>query len=249
MKYFIIRNDITEMQTDAIVLPANSSLHEGSGASTAIYEKAGRNELRKACAQYGKVPTGMSVPTLGYNLDAKYIIHTVVPKWKDGKHDEYGFLSAAYLSALAMADDIGCTSIAFPLLASGNNGFDLKTAFEIADTSIHSYDAANHLEKVYLVVYGMRAVKMIKEMHIPVEERIDQAYVLAKDERYKNGLERSVEYSAQKAAELASIAKEWLKDKDNQKMVVNEGLKIAGMVATGKFKIVVDFVKKAGNFS
>lgn len=247
MNYFAIENDITEMQTDAIVLPANSALCEGSGTSAAIYEKAGRKELRKACVQYGKVPVGMSVPTLGYNLDAKYIIHTVVPKWTDGKHNEYGLLSAAYLSALTMADDIGCTSISFPLLASGNNGFDLKTAFEIADSSVHSYEPSNHLEKVYLVLYGMRVVKMVKKMDIPVEEKIDQAYVLSKDERYKNDLERSAEYSAQKAKELASLAKEWLKVKDHQQIVMKVGMQIADIVLTGKAKTIAGVIEVAGN--
>ena len=101
MEFKIIRNDIANMKVDAIVLPANSRLREGSGTSNAIFEKAGRKALEKECKRYGKVEVGNSVPTLAYELDAKFILHTVVPKWKNGKQQEY---SAAYLSALSLAD-------------------------------------------------------------------------------------------------------------------------------------------------
>lgn len=90
MQFEMIRNDITSMSVDAIVLPANSRLKEGSGTSKAIYERAGRKELEKACKaalkEYGKIYVGGSVPTLAFNLNADFIIHSVVPKWIDGQH-------------------------------------------------------------------------------------------------------------------------------------------------------------------
>ncbi|MDO4492166.1 MAG: macro domain-containing protein [Lachnospiraceae bacterium] len=131
MKLRFLKGDITDIRTDAIVLPANKHLKEGSGASEAIFKAAGRKELTKACAKIGFCEIGSAVPTLGYGLKSKYIVHAVVPKWVDGNHNEYDFLSSAYLSALELADVMDCKSIAFPLLASGNNGFDLELAFEI----------------------------------------------------------------------------------------------------------------------
>ncbi|MBQ6440093.1 MAG: macro domain-containing protein [Mogibacterium sp.] len=79
MDYEVIRNDITNMEVDAIVLPANPMLREGSGTSKAIYEKAGRRSLNKACNEilkrYHSIRTGTAVPTLGFKSNAKYIIH------------------------------------------------------------------------------------------------------------------------------------------------------------------------------
>ena len=133
------------MSVDAVVLPANEKLKEGSGTPKAIFEKAGRKELTKACAEIKTCKMGEAVPTLGFKLNADYIIHVVVPKWVDGEHQEYDYLSAAYLSALNVADIMNCETIAFPLLASGNNGFDLGLAYDIAKSSIESFSGVNFL--------------------------------------------------------------------------------------------------------
>ena len=84
MNFKVLRGNIADARVDAVVLPANSKLKEGSGASEAIFEAAGRKLLSKKCKEIGSCETGSAVPTLGYNLDSKYIIHAVVPKWKDG---------------------------------------------------------------------------------------------------------------------------------------------------------------------
>lgn len=101
------------------------------------------------------------MPTLGYNLSSKYIIHAVVPKWIDGEHNEYDLLSSAYLAALNIAEVMRCESIAFPLLASGNNGFDKELAVRIAEESIESFQGVN-LKKVFLVIYGDNMENYIK---------------------------------------------------------------------------------------
>ncbi len=72
----------------------------------------------------------MAVPTAGYNLRADFIIHAVVTKWVDGNQNEYELLGSAYRSSLEIADKMKCRSIAFPLLAAGNNGFDKELAFK-----------------------------------------------------------------------------------------------------------------------
>ena len=124
MKFEIVKANTVDVVSDAIVLHANETLKEGSGKSKAIFNAAGRKELTQACKKLGHCNIGSAVPTLAYNLSSKYIIHAVVPKWIDGEHNEYDLLSSSYLAALNIAEVIGCESIAFPLLASGNNGFD-----------------------------------------------------------------------------------------------------------------------------
>lgn len=247
MEYQIIRNDITLMDTDAIVLPANSALKEGSGTSRAIYEKAGRKELQEACLRYDNVPVGMSVPTLGFNLDAAYIIHAVVPKWKDGKHDEYARLGSAYLSALKTADELDCKSISFPLLASGNNGFNLKLAFEIADKAIHIYEPKYELNTVYLVVYGMRATEMIKDMGLSINEKIDQKYVLSHDEGYrksgkKNQTKSYTKIHAKAISKKFDEMSKWISDPKNQEFLLEAGKQVEKF-ATAAAELVIAIKK------
>ena len=181
MDFEIIRGNIATVSADAIVLPANSKLEEGNGASKAIFEAAGRRKLTKACKEVGCCDVGNAVPTLAFDLQAKYIIHAVVPKWVDGEHNEYEMLCAAYLTALNLADQMKCKSIAFPLLSSGNNGFDLELAFEIARESFLNF-APGNLEKIILVVYGYQITTLIKQkgfnvIEVPanVQELVKQA--------------------------------------------------------------------------
>lgn len=243
----IIRNDITNMEVDAIVLPANSKLKEGKGTSNAIYEKAGRKMLEKELKKFGNVKVGSAVPTLGYDLKADFVIHAVVPKWIDGKHQEYELLCAAYLSALTLADNMGCKEIAFPLLASGNNGFDLQLAYEIAMQSCETYKPENKLEKIYLVVYSMDTMTMLRKMDILVKEIIDEKYVMEKTQEIKLPIERLMEYgkgiaqkfvddsiemaknhmeNSEKRKEIINKAIEFLKDEENQKKLLELAVNI-----------------------
>ena len=235
MKFNVVRNDITNMQVDAIVLPANPKLKEGSGVSKQVFEKAGRKYLEQACKKYGKVETGEAIHTLGFSLSAKYIIHTVVPKWKENK-DEYELfqlLSESYFSALKLADDIGCVSIAIPLLASGHQGFTPKDSFEIAKQSIDAFLANNKLEKVILVVYDKDAMSVMREQKIFVEELIDEEYVLTNDENYepiiKRALYRGKETTQRAVEKGVSVAKEQINNPENHEKM------IAAAVAAAKF--------------
>ena len=251
----IVRNDITNMKADAIVLPASKYLKEGSGTSKAIFEKAGRAQLEKACKDYlkkhGDLWTGSAVPTPAFNLDADYIIHAVLPKWIDGKHGEYNRLSTAYLSSLQLADLAGCKTVAFPLLASGNNRFDLNLAFGIAVESIESFYPSNKLEKAYLVVYGMRAVALAKESGWEVNEVIDQKYVLENDETYRDGKQRAADQAIKAAGKAAVVigryaglfakdgldmAQEYLDDQENRKKLIEMGAGVALKVAAKVIK-------------
>ena len=217
MNFEIIRANIIDIPADAVVLPANEKLKEGSGASKAIFEAAGRKQLKKACEEWGHCDMGLAVPTPAYDLNAMYVIHAVVPHWKDGQHDEYGLLSSAYLSSLKLAEIMECESIAFPLLASGNNKFDRALAFQIAIESITSFEATI-LKKVILVVYGENMECFVKSQgyqvsNIPETVSSPKSIFSDKIRRIaKNGLNKGIE---------------WIKDKENQKKVVQFGLAIA----------------------
>lgn len=233
MKFDAVQNDITNMIVDAIVLPANEKLKEGSGTSKAIFSKAGRKELTKACHDLGSCKLGEAVPTLAFKLDANYIIHAVVPKWIDGEHQEYDYLSAAYLSALNVADIMGCESIAFPLLASGNNGFDLNLAYEIASSSIESFEGTS-LKKVILVIYGDTIATFLKGKGVSVINMQAAPKVDKKEEQKK----QAKQLAAKIMEEQIAKAIEYLKDEKNREKVIQAGISIA------KFAIEIATKKK-----
>ena len=188
MKYEVIRDDISKFSADAIVLPSNPTLHMGSGTAAAILEAAGKDKLIKECKKLvknnGKFEVGTAVATLAYDLDADVIIHAICPKWIDGDHDEYSLLSSAYRSSLEAADDLGCKSIAFPLLSSGNNHFNLKLAYDIADETIRDYEPSGKLEVAYLIVYKSSAVEIARSAGMSVQENIKDSYIRIKEEGY-----------------------------------------------------------------
>ena len=239
MNYRVIRNDISEMSADAIVLPANPALVEGPGASAALFEKAGRGDLKRACVNlrnkrhkgHKDIAVGTAVATLAYKLNADYIVHAIVPKWIDGNHHEYGLLSAAYLSSLRLADAMRCKSIAFPLLAAGNNGYDVDLAFQIAARSIEEYQPQNILETVYIVLYGYDAMGVARKYGYSVEEFIDQKTVFLKEEEKKHPVEKLFE----KGKDFANGVKDkgleqamaYLDNEENQDKVLELGKKIA----------------------
>lgn len=229
MEYSVVRDDITNMNTDAIVLPANSRLREGSGASHAIYEKAGRQKLTEACSQYGNIPIGMSVPTPGFRLPANVIVHAVVPRWMDGHHNEYAYLSSAYLSALEVADKAGCETIAFPLLAAGNNGFDHKLAFEIAEKSFQSYTPTGELREAVLVLYD-------RKRHVSSDYKTCKDYRGWEKDRDNHEIDRHKVHDDLKdilfkfADTGFQMFKEFADDPDNRRKIIEAGLEIARIV-------------------
>lgn len=220
MDFKLIRNDITNMKVDAIVLPANKQLKVGSGSSKAIFEKAGQKELEEACKKITNTYVGGAFPTVAFNLDAKYIIHTVVPKWKGGKQQEYELLSAAYISALEITDVMGCESIAFPLLSSGNNGFDIELAFRIAEESIQSFVAKKDLKKIFLVLYDVNSVNAARKQGYEVSEYIDEIYVQNKDEKHTTIPEKALKQGLE-------FAQNWFSTPENREKAVQAGIEIA----------------------
>ncbi len=235
MKYTIIRDDISLFSADAIVLPANPMLKEGSGTSKAIFEKAGSKQLKKACSdvvkRYGKIYVGAAMPTLAFDLEANYITHAVNPKWIDGNHNEYELLSAAYLSSLEQADLLGCESLAIPLLSSGNNGFDMEVSFEIADRVISQYNPKNKLADVFLIIYGRYVTAMLREKNISFKENINDLYIFGKDEKYRTPVEKAVRFMGDTSIlflETAmNLCQEKINDPEFRKHVLKKGAEIA----------------------
>lgn len=230
MQFRVVKTNIINIVADAIVLPANEQLKEGSGTSTAIFEAAGRKELTKACNKIGHCDMGSAVPTLAYNLNAKYVVHAVVPRWIDGNHGEYDFLSSAYLAALNIADMMGCTSIAFPVLASGNNGFNKELAVQIARDSIEHFSGTK-LQKVSLVIYGDNMENFMKSqgydvLVIPENIQKDEEKDLKRAKQAKM-IADGKEVAQKFLEEQVAIAIEWLKDEKNRELVLEYGKKIA----------------------
>lgn len=239
MKFKIIKANIVDVASDAIVLPANEALKEGSGTSKAIFTAAGRKELTKACKELGHCSTGSAIPTLAYNLSSKYIIHAVVPKWIDGEHSEYDLLSSAYLASLNIAEVMRCESVAFPLLASGNNGFDKQLAVRIAEESIKSFEGVN-LKKVFLVVYGDTMETYMKSLGynvlvIPAHVKMNDKKIHHQDKQKK--LIADGKDVAQDILE-AQLEKaiEWIKKPENQKILFEAGIAV--------FKLAFKKIKK-----
>lgn len=178
MPFEIIRNDIVNMQVDAVVNTANPKPVIGSGVDTAIHKKAGQ-ELLLARKKIGCIDFGDAVITSGYGLDAKYVIHTVGPVWKDGNHQEAEILASCYRKSLTLAKTHGCESIAFPLIATGNYGFPKALALQIAVQEISAF-LLEHEMQIYLVVFGKDAFELSEKLFKSVSSYIDEHYIQSK---------------------------------------------------------------------
>ena len=128
--------DITAEQVDAIVNAANRQLRGGGGVDGAIHRAAGADRLHAACRAIGECPPGQAVVTDGFDLAARFIIHTVGPVWQGGAEGEPATLAACYRNSLAVADEIGARSVAFPAISTGVYGYPSEEAAEIAVTTV-----------------------------------------------------------------------------------------------------------------
>jgi O-acetyl-ADP-ribose deacetylase (regulator of RNase III) len=127
----LVEGDLTKQDTDAIVNAANKSLMGGGGVDGAIH-RAGGKKILDECMKIGGCDTGQAVITTGGNLNAKYVIHTVGPIYRDGNHNEPELLQNAYSNSLKVASENSLKSIAFPSISTGAYRYPLEEAAEIA---------------------------------------------------------------------------------------------------------------------
>lgn len=123
---------ITALDTDAIVNAANEGLWAGGGVCGAIFKAAGHQQLQEACNEIGHCDTGSAVITPGFHLKARYVVHAVGPRWRDGRHREPEQLYGAYYKSLELAAARHCRSIGFPLISAGIFGYPVEGAWRQA---------------------------------------------------------------------------------------------------------------------
>ncbi len=200
----IIRNDITAMHVDAIVNAANNRLDHGGGVCGAIHKAAG-SQLLAECRTLGGCRTGEAKITRGYDLPAKFVIHTVGPVWQDGHHGERELLTSCYRNSLNLARANGCTSIAFPLISSGIYGYPKDQALKVATESIGAWLIASADEtdmQVSLVVFDKSAFKISAKLYAGIAEYISDHYV----EEHSDFRRRRREYEEARRSEAFAWA-------------------------------------------
>jgi O-acetyl-ADP-ribose deacetylase (regulator of RNase III) len=160
MRLSAVRGDITQQDVDAIVNAANSALGGGGGVDGAIHRAAGDAELHAACRALGGCDTGDAKATPGFRLKAKWIIHAVGPVWRGGDFQEDELLASCYRRSLAVADELGARSIAFPAISTGVYGFPKDRAARIAVATIRQ--AATQVEDVRLVAFDTATLTLYR---------------------------------------------------------------------------------------
>ena len=149
----LVKGDITQLKVDAIVNAANSTLLGGDGVDGAIHWAAGP-QLLAECKTLRGCNVGEAKITRGYNLPAKYVIHTVGPVWQDGYHNEDKLLKKCYLNSLKLVEAKGIKTIAFPNISTGVYGFPKVTAAKIAVETVEKYLSSSKLAKVIFCVFN-----------------------------------------------------------------------------------------------
>ena len=173
----IVRNDITKMNTQAIVNTANDIVTVGTGCDSAVYNAAGFDELlayRKE--NIGNVPEGEVFITPGFNLKAEYIIHAVSPRYVDGDHGVEEKLRSCYRKSLQLAKEHSISSISFPLISTGSFGYPKEEGMRIAVDEINAFLMNNDM-LVFIVVFDDKATALGGKLYPDIEEYIDRKYV------------------------------------------------------------------------
>ena len=179
MAFQIVRNDITKITADAIVNTANPEPTFMAGTDSAIYLAAGADELLAERAKIGPIAEGEVAVTPAFDLDAKYIFHTVGPVWNGGGEGEKETVRKCYLNCLKKACELGIESIAFPLISTGVYGFPKAEALLIATSVFSEFLADNELD-ITLVVFDNESFTLSGKIFAGVNEYIDENYAAEK---------------------------------------------------------------------
>lgn len=185
MPFKIVRNDITKMNTEAIVNTANDHATVGTGCDSAVYKAAGYDALlsyRKE--KIGFVPEGEAFITPGFQLQAKFIIHAVSPLYMGGNQGEEEKLRSCYRKSLQIAKENGIKSISFPLISTGGFGYPKEEGMRIAVDEVNAFLLGNDMD-IFLVVFDTKATQLGEKLYPSLEAYIDQNYVEeAREEEY-----------------------------------------------------------------
>jgi O-acetyl-ADP-ribose deacetylase (regulator of RNase III) len=153
-KIEIIQGDITKLDVNAIVNAANTTLLGGGGVDGAIHRAAGA-ELLAECRTLGGCRPGEAKITRGFRLPARFVIHTVGPVWRGGKHHEPETLANCYQSSLQLAVENGLKTIAFPAISCGAYGYPIPEAAQIALKTTRDFlTIQSRIDKVIFVLCG-----------------------------------------------------------------------------------------------
>ena len=185
MPFRIVRNDITKMNTEAIVNTANDHVSVGPGCDSAVYKAAGVDALLKYREEnIGLVPEGGAFITPGFNLKAKYIIHAVSPLYMGGDQGEEEKLRSCYRKSLQIAKENGIKSISFPLISTGGFGYPKEEGMRISVDEINAFLLSNEMD-IFLVVFDTKATQLGEKIFPELEAFIDHNYVReAREEEY-----------------------------------------------------------------
>ena len=175
MPFHIIRQDITKIETDAVVNPTDEKLSGAGGVDFAIHTAAG-NELREECRALGGCKTGEAKATHGFNLPVKFVIHTVGPKYRGGKEGEAELLVSCCRNSLALAEKLGCKSIAFPLISAGTFGCPAELVLKTLTAQIRKFLRTKEMD-VYLCVFGQYEFRLSGRLFGKIQQFIDDNYV------------------------------------------------------------------------
>ncbi|MBQ9129923.1 MAG: macro domain-containing protein [Clostridia bacterium] len=190
MPLYIVRQDITKMQVDAIVNAANHTLLGGGGVDGAIHLAAGQGLLAE-CRTLGGCETGKAKITAGYDLPARHVIHTVGPVWRGGGQNERELLASCYRSSMELALEKGLESIAFPLISAGAYGYPKGEALRVALGVLEEYVLGYEIT-VYLVIFDKASFALGSKLFADIAAYIDDGYALLREEEREQRMRRQM---------------------------------------------------------